>query len=417
MTVSERTVIHLQASRLFRSIAQGIAIVDLALYLKDIQWTANAIGSVLSASGVVGALLILLVGILSDKHGRKSFLVTYEIITVIASLLLVYTSNNALLAIVIIITGLGRGQNGAAGPFTPAEQAWLAMCVPQSRRGHVFSINSALGFAGMAIGSAVAGTTHFWSVSFPGLPPFQSLFLIMVLVSVASLISIASSPSEKKIALQRPKDVHHNAIPVQEKLEDKRITKKENRNIMKLSAVNMINGLAVGFIGPMISYWFALKFGVSPSEIGLTMALSFVVMAFSSIIIGFLTLRFGMVKTVVWIRMIGIILLLILPLIPTFWPAAIVYIIRSAFSRGTQGARSALSSSLTRDKRRGFSVSINSFTVRLSSSIGPSLSGYLLDLNLFAAPFFIAGGLQLVSNLLYGRFFKDYDMPTDENNN
>ncbi|WP_047810660.1 hypothetical protein [Desulfosporosinus acididurans] len=40
--------------------------------------------------------------------------------------------------------------------------------------------------------------------------------------------------------------------------------------------VNLFNGLGAGFIGPMISYWFATRFGVSSSEIGLTLALSFV---------------------------------------------------------------------------------------------------------------------------------------------
>ena len=175
-TAMDKTVLHLQVARIFRSISQGIAIVDLALYLKDLNWSAEAIGSVLSFAGIVGAGLILFVGITSDKYGRKQFLLIYETITGIAALLLIGTTNPIVLTLVIVLTGFRRGQNGSAGPFMPAEQAWMAACVPLHRRGSVFSTNNALGFFGLALGSLLAGTTYFWSRVLPGIASFRPLF-------------------------------------------------------------------------------------------------------------------------------------------------------------------------------------------------------------------------------------------------
>ncbi len=191
----DKTVRHLQIARALRSITQGIAVVDLTLYLKDLHWSGTAIGGVMSAAGLVGAALILMVGLMSDRLGRKPFLLIYEAITAIAALFMSLTTNPILLTVIIVLTGVGRGQNGAAGPFTPAEQAWMASRVPRSLRGSVFSTNTALGFFGMAIGALLAGTPQLWHKSLPGAIGFHPLFVLMFLISIACAIVIATAPT------------------------------------------------------------------------------------------------------------------------------------------------------------------------------------------------------------------------------
>lgn len=413
----DKTVLHLQIARSLRSITQGIAVVDLTLYLRDLHWSGTAIGAVMSAAGLVGAALIVLVGVMSDRLGRKPFLLAYEILTALAALLMTLTTNALILTVIIVLTGFGRGQNGAAGPFTPAEQAWMASRVPRADRGSVFSTNTALGFFGMAIGAVIAGTPRLWSKSLPGPLGFHPLFVLMFLISLTCVLVIATAPTEHHVIgelAQATTNATPNLANHSKRADEQAIRRQENRNMAKLAGVNMLNGLAIGFMGPMMSYWFASKFGVSPSQIGATLALSFLFTGLSSLITGSLTKRFGMVKSVVWLQLFGIGMIVLLPLAPSFWLASTIYIVRSAFSRGTQGARSALSSSLTRDKRRGFSVSMNSLALRLPSAIGPTLSGTMIDMGSYAIPFFIAGGLQLTSTLLYGRLFRSFDAPSDK---
>jgi MFS family permease len=411
-----KTVFHLQAARALRSISQGIAVVDLTLYLKELHWSASAIGGVLSAAGIVGAALILIVGIVSDRVGRKPFLLVYECMTALAALVMTITANPYVLTAIIVITGFGRGQSGAAGPFTPAEQAWLTANVPREDRGRVFSINTGLGFFGMSAGALLAGTTGIWAAVFPGVLRFRPLFFLMFLFSIGCTLIIAAAPTEnrnKDSAKPVPVNVMPDGLGETHKNDphtaERHIRKLENKNMAKLAAVNTINGLAIGFMGPLMSYWFSVKFGVSAAEIGITLALTFVVTGVSSLITGELAQRFGMVKSVVWLQILGVLMMCTLPLLPSFWLASLVYITRSALSRGTQGARSALSASLTRDHRRGFSVSMNSLAMRLASSIGPTLSGYMMEMESLSLPFYVAGSLQFASTLLYGRLFGHYD--------
>lgn len=290
----------------------------------------------------------------------------------------------------------------------------MAARVPRALRGSVFSTNTALGFFGMAAGALAAGLPALWRQSLPGAAGYRPLFVFMAVISLACTFVIATA-TDSKPAIDRPSgtsDVLRNEETAQSaaKPGDERfIRREENKNMAKLAGVNVLNGLAVGFMGPMMSYWFALRFGVSSSQIGTTLALSFVFTGLSSLVTGWLTRRFGMVKSVVWLRLFGIILVFLLPWSPTFWLASMIYVIRSAVSRGTQGARSALGSSLTRDRRRGFSVSMNALAMRLPSAVGPTLSGAMIDTGIFVLPFFIAGGLQLCSNLLYGFLFRGFD--------
>ncbi len=55
---------------------------------------------------------------------------------------------------------------------------------------------------------------------------------------------------------------------------------------------------------------------------------------------------------------------------------------------------------------------MNSLTMRTTSAIEPTLSGYMLDIGNFSLPFWLAGGLQLISTLLYGKLFRSFDFPS-----
>lgn len=396
----DKTVQLLQIGRAIRSIGQGIAVVDLTLYLKSLSWSAPAIGGVLTGAAVIGSILMLGIGYASDRVGRKPFLITYESLICLSALLMTVTANPLLLTTIILFTGFGRGQNGAAGPFTPAEQAWMVDHIPPQRRSQVLSINSAIGFFGMALGALIAGLPHLWQFEFPGSLRFRPLFLLIALfsaITVAIILAIPSDRREPLPALNTVRKEEHNA------------RQTENRNLTKLAFVNILNGLAIGFFGPMMAYWFSARFHASSLAIGTTLSLSLLIAGLSSLFAGHLATRLGMVKSVVMLQLIGVGLIVLLPFSPTFTIASILYILRSAFSRSTQGSRSALSTSLTRNQRRGFAISINSLSMRMASAIGPTVAGYLLSENLFGVPFFLAGGLQLASTLLYGMLFRDFD--------
>lgn len=400
------TTKQLLSARALRSVGQGTLVVDFALYLHALQWSAVAIGLLLSASGVFGAALSLLVGTSSDRLRRKPFLLVYEGIALLASIVALLTSQSAILAAAAILGGYGRGANGAAGPFSPAEQAWLAEEVAPQRRGRVYSLNTALGFFGMGLGALIAIAPALWTVLLPGALAYRPLFIVVALSAIANLV-----------LLSRAQENYHGspkAETTQAKRSENQVRRQENHILLKLVAINAFNGVAVGLTGPLISYWFLLRYGVGPASIAPVMAVTFLVTGVSSLLTGRMTQKIGIIRSVVWGRSIGLVLLVILPLMPVYWLVGLIYLLRSAFNRGTAGARQALAVSLVRDQRRGLATSLNAVSFQVPQAAGPGLAGALLDAGQLALPFYAAAALQAVYLLLYQYAFRQHEPPREE---
>lgn len=392
------TARRLLAARFWRSLAQGALVVDLALYLHALGWTGTEIGGVLSAAGLVGAALNLAVGITSDRLQRKPFLIAYELLSCACALVALATAQTPLLAAAIVLAGFGRGANGAAGPFSPAEQAWLAEAVPAAERGAVYSLNTALGFIGMTAGALAASLPALWRDALGPVDSYRPLFAIVLLGNAVNLLLLLRTPEQPR-RRRSPEQTASAAT------RDAATRRRENRFLRQLSALNALNGLAIGLTGPLITYWFEIRFHLGPAFIAPVMALTFLVTAAAALVSGALTRRLGLVRVVVWGRAGGLAVLTLLPLMPVYALAAALYVLRSALNRGTIGARQALVISAVSDERRGLAVSLNALSMQIPMALSPVFAGALIGGGHFTAPFYIAAALQGLYVLLYGRVF------------
>src|SRR6185437_1020688 len=141
MTDSARTIRLLLTIRFIRSIGQGALAVGFTLYLRALGWSAPAISGVLSGALALGVVLTLIAGPLSDRGGRRRFLFGYEFAQWLAGLAAAFSGASAILWAAALVGGFGRGGNGAAGPFSPVEQAWMAQALTPAERGPVYSLN------------------------------------------------------------------------------------------------------------------------------------------------------------------------------------------------------------------------------------------------------------------------------------
>ena len=386
-----------------RSIGQGMLVVDLSLYLAALGWSTAAIGSVLAAGGLLGVGLAPLIGIYSDRLGRKPFILFSELLTAGCALTGILSTDTILLFIAITLSGFGKADAGSPSLCAPAEQAWLAAFIPKIERGKVYSLNNALSFFGMAVGAVLAGITALWSHNLPGVSSYRPIFFFIFVLSFVTA-SIILTIREGKT------DKQPRYIKEESGNQEKRILREENSAVLKLAAINILNGIAIGLTGPMMSYWFSAKFGVSSIQIGGTLAVTFFATGVTSVLQARLSHKHGTIWSIVLVRFIASLLLILMPLLSSYALVSVLYIIRTALNRGTQGAQQALSVSLTRDMRRGFASSINIFSIRLPISIGPYFTGYLFGLGSLALPFYIASGLQFSFAYLYGKVFSTYEI-------
>ena len=380
-----RTTRLLLTTRFIRSIGQGALAVDFSLYLRALNWSAVSISVVLSVALLMGVVLTLFAGPLSDRGGRRRFLFAYEAAQCVAGLSALLSAQPAILYAAAMVGGFGRGGNGAAGPFSPVEQAWLAQSVSPLRRGPVYSLNAALGFLGNAAGALIAALPARLQIVLPGAVAYRPLFLLTAVGSLLCCALILRTPDSEAVRA-------HGAAVAEPASEG--VVRQENRMVLRLMIANLMNGAGVGATGPLIAYWFAERFGEGPAEIGPLMAGGFLMAAVASIAAGWLSKWLGIVRSVIAMRLVGLVLLVALPFAPSFGLAATLYVLRAMFNRGTTGARSALSISIVRPQRRGFAASMANVSMQVPRSVSPVLTGFLFAAGDLTLPFLIGAAFQ-----------------------
>lgn len=327
-----------------------------------------------------------------DERRNKRFLLAYEATQIAAAGVALATSTPIWLGLAAIAGSYGRGANGATGPFSPIEQAWLAAGLNSAAIAHAFRRNVASGFFGMAVGSLVAmlpGEGRAW---LPGALAYRPIFALAGLSAAACFALLCAIPDRREPPPPAPP-------PTEQRRE-------ERHRLVGLMSVNLLNGLGISLVGPFIAYWFHLRFGVGPEQIGPVMSAGFVLAGLSTLASGRLIALLGLVDTVIVMRLLGLAFLLMLPLSPSFGIAAALYILRSMLNRGTAGARQALTVQLVPPERRGLAATLGTVSTQIPRALGPLLGGYLFDADLLAVPFVVAGLFQGAYVVLYRRLFR-----------
>jgi MFS family permease len=379
---TQRYVSFLIASRTARSVGQGALSANFILELKHLGWSAPSIGLTLAGGIVFSILATLAIGPASDRFGRKKFLAGYELLQLLCAIMGFLgergTPSDLILGFIAIVGGFGQSTGGGAGAFSPVEQSWLARLLPEGRRGPVFSINTALGFIGMAFG-ALSG---LYPALFPGATDFRDLakavFLTVTAGAAIALALILLVPDSR----DKPENIPQETL------------QQEWSLLKTLIGINALNGLSLGLYAPLMAYWFAVRFHKGPGSIGLAMSGGYLLAACFSLLAGKLTSRWGTVRTVIAGRGLGLFFTLMIPLMPTFSLSVLAHILRVALNQSTIGARQALSIGLVGERRRGLAASLHNVSMQIPQSVGPIAGAALLAHGWLGLPFFLGAVLQ-----------------------
>ncbi len=384
-------------ARFLRSLTQGCLVVDFTLYLRLLHWTGASIGAVLAGSFVLGAGLSLLVGPASDRFGCKRLLIGYEIMVALAFFAVAVSTRPSVIAAAAIFAGFGRGANGAPGCFVPVELSWLAGFVPAERRGAAYSANTASGFLGMGLGALLAIAPALWAGIWPGASGYRPLFLAGGAFALAIAAVLATIP-------ERPG--RHPAVDADAGV---RLDPGERRRLWQLALISLLSGVSLGLSGPLIAYWFAVKFHLDPREIAPVLAMANAGAALSAFMTARMTVKFGAARSFVVLQGLGAVLLLGFPLIPVFPLAAMTWVLRFALERGAIGAMEAVMMNLVGARRRGLAGGLGTAALALPRGLGPLLAGSWIAAGDLAAPFLVAALLQGFYVALFGKAFASRD--------
>ena len=399
----QRDVLVLTASRGVRAFAFSYLNIIFAIYLNQLRYSTMTVGLVISTAFASGAVLTAVWGFLSDRYGRKKILILLAALTIVSNTIYVLFSQLFFIFSAVMISNVGAGGTGGGGqgggPFNPVEQALLAEKCTAENRNRIFSTNAFAGSIMGSLGALVAGLPQYLQERWGWQPilSYKPLFALTILLSVGLIFAYASIIE------------HH----VPQKRETK-ISKQGGMLVTKISLLGLIDNLGSGLVGPLMSYWFFLRFGVELKSLGFMFFLSYFLAALSFLAAPMIARHIGVVRTMAFSHGAASLLNIILPLAPTFTVAAAITISRSFLAYLDNPLRSSFIMGVVKPEERGSAAGITTLSRQVPMAVSPTLAAYLMQSFSLNVPIFLGGFLQLVSDCAFYGLFRNVKPPEEQ---
>jgi MFS family permease len=385
------------AARALRSFSFGWLSVILALYLDGRGFSAGEIGAVFTATMVEDALLTMLLSTVAARLGpARVMALTAPLIALGGLMLATADSRWLLLAGAVLGTLSPNGQE--AGPFAPMEQALLPGAVRSGAVVRVFGWYNVFAFLPSAAGAAAAGATLGLALR-SGLDEVaaeRGMLLAYAAVGVALTIlyvRLAKTPRRPPpSAAGRPLGV---------------LGLSRSRGVvLALAGLQALDAFAGGFImQALLAYWFHLRFGAGPEALGALFFGTSLLSALSFLVATRVAERIGLLNTMVFTHLPSNVLLLVVPLMPSFASAAAVLLARHLLSQMDVPTRQAYTMALVAPEERPAASGLTASARALAQACAPVVSGVTMAVAATPAPFLLAGGLKIAYDLsLFFRF-------------
>jgi predicted MFS family arabinose efflux permease len=270
---------------------------------------------------------------------------------------------------------------------------------PATMRLAVFGRYNAIAFLAGAVGALTASVPGFLD-----LPERPFLLAYPLLAALAAFLAAGMSPTV---------EARRGTGPVEESGRRRAPLVRSRGIVLRLASLFALDSFAGGFIvQSFVVFWFGRTFGASTEVMGVVFFLSGLLQAASSIAASRIGARFGLLNTMVFTHLPSNVLLIIVPLAPTLWLAVVLWLARVSMSQMDVPARQAYVVALVDPEERVAASAYTNTARYVSRPIGPALAGSLMQ-TATAAPFFIAGGLKIVYDVLIFATFRRVRLPAD----
>jgi MFS family permease len=181
-----------------------------------------------------------------------------------------------------------------------------------------------------------------------------------------------------------------------------------SRNVvLGLSSLFALDSFAGGFVvQSFAAYWFYLRFGVQPATLGAIFFWANVFAGVSALLASRLAARIGLVRTMVFTHLPSNVLLILVPLMPSLSLAVLMLLLRFSISQMDVPARQSYIMAVVPAEERSAAGGFTGVARTTGAAISPLFVGFLFARpSLISAPFFIAGTLKIVYDLLLYKAF------------
>ncbi|MGC4033513.1 MAG: MFS transporter [Tepidisphaeraceae bacterium] len=394
-------------ARCLRLFAYGLLSAVIVFYLAAVGIDEKQIGLLLTLTLIGDTAISLFLTSRADRIGRRLTLIVGAGLMLVAGVVFASTGNYLLLLITGIV-GVISPSGKEVGPFLSVEQAALSHVITGTRRTSVFAwMNLAGSFSG-AIGVLLAGGLAA-AVHWSGGAPVVGYRTIIIVYAVIGLALAA-------VFLRLGREVEWTPADGDAPTAMRFGLSAESRPVvLRLAGLFVIDAFAGGFvIDGLTIYWFHTKFGVGLGVLGWVYFATNVVAGLSGLWAARLAKRFGLINTMVFTHLPSNVLLILVPLMPNLPSAAAVLFLRFCISQMDVPTRQAYTMAIVRPNERSAAAGITGTARTIGAALAPVLATQFYSRPALAAlPFFIAGGLKIVYDLLLYRAFVAHETETE----
>ncbi len=369
----------------------------LNLYFKEIGFTEDLIGEVLSFTAWGMALISVPAALIIPRVSIKKILIASVVLAgffyLLQATLVVRTQ---LLAASLILGMTSTLARVAAAPFlmrysTPKERTYL------------FSLHFGIYLLAAAVGSVGMGYLPdlFSSLSVSRAVAFRYSLYTSVALGVLSLVPFLMIKTDVKA---REKSSERYG-PSGKRGWDKKLLTERGLLLFKLCLPFFIVGMGAGLVIPFLNLYFRERFKADAGAIGVYFALLEFFMLAGILVGPVLSKKLGMIKTIVFTQLASIPFMLVLAF-SYYLPLAVgAFLLRGALMNMGQPLGTNFAMEKVKEKEHALTNALLMLSWTSSWAVTANLGGRLIKVYSFTPPLLITVGFYVLSSVLYYLFF------------
>ena len=391
-------------TRMVRMFAYGILGVMLVLYLAEAGLGEARIGLLLTCTFLGDAAISLWLSTRADRWGRRRTLVAGAALMALGGGVMALTGNFVLLVLGATI-GVISPTGGEVGPFLAVEQAGLAQLTPDRDRTRMFAWYNVAGYGATALGALAGGglAEYLQHAGHTALVSYRFLLggygALGLVIGVLSW-QLGTQVEVKAVALPAGRFLGLGA---------------SRATVFKLSALFSLDSFGGGFIvQSFLAYWLHRRFGAGEAALGAIFFGANLLSGLSALAAVPLARRIGLVNTMVWTHLPSNVLLMAVPLMPSFGWAVTLLLLRHTISQMDVPTRQSYVNAVVPADERSAANGVTGTARQLGTALAPLLAGPMLGVPALASvPFFVAGGLKIIYDLTLWHSFRAVKPPEE----
>lgn len=388
---------------LLRSPFSGLSVSLLRLlfnlYLLAVGFDTLFVAKFAAINWTCHGLAVIPSGILSDLFGRRRvFLIGYTG-NLLATTSVIFVTDPTVLLILAAVIGLFEGGHAIVGPPFMVEQS------REDERVHLFSLNGGIQVAAASVGNLAGGLlpllfASLFNVSSNSAPALRGALLCAIPIMLCSVIPIYLIREEWK-----PMDIRRWLKGIE-----------SYGRIGMLAVTEGLVGFGMGFSAPFFNLFFDQHFKATTTQIGMIFAVGSIGSALLTLFTPLLVQRFGRVRTVTMVKLLGIPALLLLGMSHSLAMAGVFYVITILLIGGPYPNKgisdpiySLFAMEVVKERERGTTNGIMHAFVEFPMGVGAGLAGPLMALGDWQTAYMIGGGVLAIAFVLYYFYFGRID--------